>query len=207
LIRIHILNKLIIASGNSGKISEIKRILALEGVRLVDLKTAGFKGHIEESGSTFTENALIKAEAVYSRFRIPVISDDSGLSVPFLNGKPGVMSARFAGPGAGDKENNNLLLEKLKGVGKRDRKAWFTCTAVFYWGDGGYFLAEGKIKGVITCSPAGSNGFGYDPLFYIPGQGKTMAELSQEEKNRISHRAKAFKRLKSSIEDYYRNLG
>jgi XTP/dITP diphosphohydrolase len=118
LIRIHILNKLIIASGNSGKISEIKRILALEGVRLVDLKTAGFKGHIEESGSTFTENALIKAEAVYSRFRIPVISDDSGLSVPFLNGKPGVMSARFAGPGAGDKENNNLLLEKLKGVGK-----------------------------------------------------------------------------------------
>lgn len=200
------MNKLIIASANSGKISEINRILALEGVRLMDLKTVGFEDHIDECGSTFSENALIKSEAVYYRYRVPVISDDSGLSVSFLNGKPGVLSARFAGPGAGDKENNDLLLEKLKGVDERDRKAWFTCAAVFYWGDGEYFLAEGKIDGVITSSPAGSNGFGYDPLFYIPRLGKTMAELSQEEKNGISHRSQAFKRLKSSIEDYYGNL-
>ena len=200
------MNKLIIASANSGKISEINRILALEGVRLMDLKTLGFKDCIDECGSTFSENALIKAVEVYYRYHVPVISDDSGLSVSFLNGKPGVLSARFAGPGAGDKENNELLLEKLKGVVERDRKAWFTCAAVFYWGDGEYFLAEGKIDGVITGAPAGSNGFGYDPLFYMPGPGKTMAELSQEEKNGISHRSQAFKRLKISIEDYYRDL-
>ena len=197
------MNKLIIASANSGKISEIKRILVLEGVRLMDLKTVGFEDCINECGSTFSENALIKAEAVYNRYRVPVISDDSGLSVSFLNGKPGVLSARFAGPVAGDKENNQLLLEKLKGVDERDRIACFTCAAVFYWGDEEYFLAEGKIDGVITSSPAGSNGFGYDPLFYIPGMEKTMAELSQEEKNGISHRAQAFNRLKRSIENYY----
>ena len=200
------MNKLIIASANRGKISEINRILVLEGVRLLDLKTVGFEDQIDECGSTFSENALIKAETVYKMYRVPVISDDSGLSVSFLDGKPGVLSARFAGPGAGDKENNELLLESLKGVDEKDRKAWFTCAAVFYWGDGEYILAEGKVDGVITGEPAGNNGFGYDPLFYIPGLGKTMAELSQEEKNRISHRSRAFKELKSRIEDHYRNL-
>ena len=198
------MNELIIASANIGKISEIHEILSLVGVRLMDLKALGFEEHIDECGATYSKNALIKAETVYSKYRLPVISDDSGLSVPFLNGKPGVLSARFAGPVAGDKENNQLLLEKLKGADASNRKAWFTCAAVFYWGDGEYFSAEKKIDGVITSSLAGSSGFGYDPLFYIPALGKTMAELSKGEKNRISHRAQAFRKLKPGIEDYYR---
>jgi XTP/dITP diphosphohydrolase len=204
LIGILILNKFIIASTNSGKIAEIIRILDLDNVELTDLKTIGFNDEIDECGSTFIENALIKAETVFSKYRIPVIADDSGLSVSFLDGEPGVHSARFAGRGAGDRENNELLLEKLEGANDQQRKAWFTCVAVFYYDEGRFCHAEEKIEGVITRLPSGKNGFGYDPLFFIPGFGKTMAELSSEEKNAISHRSKAFKVLKDAIKDYLR---
>ena len=198
------MNDFIIASKNRGKIAEIIRILDLENVRLTDLNALGFNDEIEECGSTFIENAVIKAETVFLKYRIPVIADDSGLSVSFLDGGPGVYSSRFAGPGADDRENNELLLEKLKGTEEQERKAWFTCAAVFYYGKGRFSHAEGRLEGIITRTPAGRNGFGYDPLFFIPELGKTMAELSREEKNAVSHRSKAFTALKDAIETYLR---
>ena len=200
------MNKIIIASKNRGKISEIRKILSMENIEILDLQALAFNGDIDESGSDFKENALIKAGEVFSRYRLTVMADDSGLSVPYLGGKPGVFSARFAGPEAGDEENNNLLLEKLRGTAKGERKAWFTCAAVFYYDNGKYFYSEGRIDGVITHTPAGKNGFGYDPLFFIPAIGKTMAQLTEDEKNEVSHRAQAFKRIKRYIKEYFRSI-
>ncbi len=198
--------EIIIASKNKGKISEIKKILSLKEVELLDLSELSFSSSIEESGITFRENALIKAETVFSLYKIPVIADDSGLSVWCLGGKPGVFSARFAGPDASDEGNNRLLLEKLQGIPDEERTAWFCCAAIFYHSTGKYFVSEGKVDGEITQSPVGKNGFGYDPIFFIPEYGKTMAQLSAHEKNRISHRALAFRGLKKYIEEYLRKL-
>jgi XTP/dITP diphosphohydrolase len=189
------LNKIVIASKNSGKISEIREILALENVEFLDLGTLGFEERIEENGRTFRENAVIKAEAVFRRYGIPVVADDSGLSVAALGGKPGVMSARFSGPDATDGANNDLLLGMLSGVPREARGAFFFCAAVFCHGLGEYLYAEGRVDGLIAMEPSGENGFGYDPLFFLPGFGKTMAQLPREVKNAVSHRSKAFREL------------
>jgi len=198
------LNKIIIASENSGKIREVKKILSLHDVQFLDPGDMSYSGYIEETGKTFDENALIKAEALYREFELPVIADDSGLCVASLGGEPGVYSARFAGPDATDEQNNRLLLKRLKNVHDRARTAWFSCTAVFYYDSGRYFKAEGKVHGTITHSPVGKNGFGYDPIFFLPEYEKTMAQLTMEEKNKISHRGKAFRKLKEYIEEYIR---
>ncbi len=166
-----------------------------------------FVGPIEESGSTFRENALIKAEVVFNMFRLPVIADDSGLVVPLLDGQPGVFSARFSGPRATDEQNNELLLQKMQGMEGQGRKAWFSCVALFYYAQGEYKVAEGKVHGTIANTPAGSNGFGYDPLFFLPQYGKTMAQLTGEEKNRISHRGNAFRGLRIHIMTFLKNRG
>jgi XTP/dITP diphosphohydrolase len=189
------LNKIVIASKNRGKISEIRGILMLENVEFLDLGTLGFDERVEETGLTFRENAVIKAEAVFRRYGIPVVADDSGLSVAALGGKPGVMSARFSGPRATDRSNNELLLRMLSEVPPEERCARFFCAAVFYRGGGEYLYAEGTIDGFIAMEPAGENGFGYDPLFYLPDFGKTMAQVAPEVKNSISHRSKAFREL------------
>ena len=189
------LNKIVIASKNSGKISEIREILTLENVQFLDLGSLGFENRIEENGLTFRENAVIKAESVFKRYGLPVVADDSGLSVAALGGKPGVMSARFSGPLATDEANNDLLLALLKGLPAQERDAFFFCAAVFYHGRGEYLYAEGRVDGVIAMEPVGENGFGYDPLFFLPPFGKTMAQLSREEKNAVSHRSKAFRSL------------
>jgi XTP/dITP diphosphohydrolase len=189
------LNKIVIASKNSGKISEIRGILTLEDIEFHDLGTLGFEERIEERGRTFRENALIKAEAVFRRYGIPVVADDSGLSVAALGGKPGVLSARFAGPEATDRANNDLLLELLRGVPEEARNAFFFCAAVFFHGRGRYLYAEARVDGLIAMEPAGENGFGYDPLFFLPPFGKTMAQLPPEVKNAVSHRSKAFREL------------
>jgi len=196
------LNKIIIASKNKGKISEIVNIMSIDGLVFTDLNELGFEEEIEENGSTFLENALIKAERIYKVYNIPVISDDSGLIVDWLNGKPGVYSARFAGEKATDEENSLLLLSKMKGIPFEKRSARFVCISVFYYGSQKYFSARGSIEGIIANSPAGNNGFGYDPIFFIPTYSITMAELSTAEKNKISHRANAFKVLK----ERYRKL-
>jgi non-canonical purine NTP pyrophosphatase (RdgB/HAM1 family) len=197
------LDEIVIASRNSGKISEIKKILTIQSVLFTDLCEIGFPDTIEETGKTFRENALIKAETVFVWCKLPVIADDSGLCVAVLNGKPGVYSARFAGSDASDEDNNLLLLEMLKRVPEAQRSAWFACTAVFYHAPGRYSIAEGRIDGRIATEPVGRGGFGYDPVFYLPERNKTMAQLGQHEKNTLSHRAQAFKRLKRSIEHHF----
>jgi XTP/dITP diphosphohydrolase len=194
------LNEILIASQNRGKISEIREILSVPHLRLLDLIQVNFRGSIIENGQTFRENALIKAEVVFGRYGIPVIADDSGLCVQYLDGRPGVFSARYAGPGATDEENNALLLRELRGVPRENRKACFICAAVLYRGADSCTFTEGRVDGFIAEAPLGTGGFGYDPLFFLPAYGKTMAQLDKNEKNRISHRAVAFRGLKSYLQ-------
>jgi XTP/dITP diphosphohydrolase len=196
------LDRIIIASRNRGKLREIRSILTLDGVKLQDLREVGFDECIEETGSSFDENALIKASAVYQRYHTGVVADDSGLVVPFLEGEPGVRSARYGGRRADDQKNNRVLLEKMKDAGGKERKAWFVCVAIFYHGEGLYLRTEGRVEGYIAAEPHGDRGFGYDPLFYLPDLEKTMAQLSLNEKNSISHRGVAFRKLKAEIETY-----
>jgi len=190
---------------NSGKVREIRAIIGSvrPEMEILDLTELPYAEKIDETGNSFKENALIKAKAVYTEFKLPVVADDSGLCVEALDGLPGVLSARFAGPNATDEENNRLLIEKLKNVREEERKAWFSCAAVFYYAENRYIHCEGRVWGVIAEQPRGSDGFGYDPLFYLPSFGKTMAQLKSSEKNRISHRGKAFRALKKHIEEYY----
>jgi XTP/dITP diphosphohydrolase len=199
--------EIIIASRNRGKIGEIRDILSLEGVPVFDLIQLGFEEPIEEVGSSFLENALIKARTVYRRYQKPVIADDSGLVVPRLNGEPGVRSARYAGPGADDRRNNELLLEKLGEARGEGRRAWFVCTAVFLYDEEKYRVAEGRVDGTIGLEPRGRGGFGYDPLFYLPHFGKTMAQLTEGQKNEISHRGAAFRSLKTDIQAFFAGGG
>jgi len=193
---------ILIASGNRGKVREIKEILGFPEVKLLDLNQISFRGKIEESGLTFEENALIKGEAIYREYRIPVLAEDSGLVVPSLHGLPGIYSARFAGEGAGDDQNIRLLLSKMEGYPDELREAWFYCAVVFYYDPGRYFIASGTVYGRIAREPMGDQGFGYDPVFYLPEYGKTMAQLSPQIKNRISHRAKALSSIKDLIREH-----
>jgi len=199
-------NRIVIASKNSGKVKEIRGILSSAGPRMeiLDLAELSYAEKIDEIGNNFIENAIIKAKAVYAKFKLPVVADDSGLCVEALGGRPGVFSARFAGPHATDKENNRLLIEKMNNVCEEGRKAWFSCVAVFYYAENRYFSCEGRVYGYIAEKPSGSGGFGYDPLFYLPSHGKTMAQLKPAEKNSISHRGKAFRALKKYIDKYFR---
>jgi XTP/dITP diphosphohydrolase len=196
-------NEIVVASTNSGKLSEIRSVLASDVFEIRDLSQLSFTEKIEESGDSFEQNARIKAQAVFNRFALPVVADDSGLCVEALDGAPGVMSARFAGPDATDDRNNRLLIEKLKNVPPERRNAWFCCVAVFYYDKDRYFSCEGRVHGIIIDRPRGNGGFGYDPLFYISSFGKTMAQLTAEEKNQISHRGKAFRALKKYIVEYF----
>lgn len=187
---------LIFASKNKGKIFEVSKILGKQDFDIVSLLGIDLPD-IVESGSTFEENAKIKAETVFNNLEIPTIADDSGLVVEQLDGRPGVYSARYSGEGATDKENNEKLLLELRNFpGKH--KAKYVCVAVYY--DGNEFLsAYGEVHGEIIKEGKGNNGFGYDPLFIPDGYKKTMAQLTMEEKNKISHRAIAFNELKRLI--------
>ncbi len=185
------MQRLIVASSNKGKIKEI-RMLADDRFDVVSMKDAGIDVDVEENGSTFEENALIKAKAIYELCHAPVISDDSGLMVDALGGEPGVYSARYAGSGHDDAANNAKLLENLRG--KSDRSARF-CSAVVYYDGNRTEIAKGYVEGKIADSPRGANGFGYDPLFIADELGKTFGEATDEEKNAISHRARALRAL------------
>jgi len=185
---------MIFASRNNGKIKEVTKILEDSNFELLSLNDFDNIPNIVEDGETFEENARIKAETVYKQFSIPAIGDDSGIVVEQLDEKPGIYSARYAGGNATDDDNNKKLLMELRDF-PHPHKAKFVCNAVYYDGKQ-YLTAIGEVKGKITDIPKGKNGFGYDPLFIPDGYSITMAELSLEEKNKISHRAKAFTLLK-----------
>lgn len=185
------MEKIIVASANKNKIREIGELLAgrYEAISMAD---AGLCFDIEETGTTFYENALIKAKAVFAAAGLPAISDDSGLCVNALDGAPGVYSARYAGEPCDDDRNNRKLLAALDG--KADRSAYFCSCVVFYDGKKA-ISAEGRVDGVILEERRGNGGFGYDPLFFCTELQKTFGEATAEEKNAISHRARALKKL------------
>ncbi|RCX17500.1 XTP/dITP diphosphohydrolase [Anaerobacterium chartisolvens] len=191
--------ELIAATKNKGKINEIAQILNGLPLVLISMEQAGIDKDIEEYGKTFEENALIKASEIHRLTGKMVISDDSGLEVDFLNGAPGIYSARFAGEGATDKDKNSKLLELLEGVPFEKRSARFVCVIAVVLPNGESFTTKGTCEGYIALDPQGQGGFGYDPLFFIPEYNMTTAQLKPEEKNSISHRGKALRAMADKL--------
>lgn len=183
--------RLVLATTNAGKVRELTMALQGRPVETVSLAAYPALAPVEEDGATFLANAVKKAGHFGRATGAPVLADDSGLLVDALHGAPGVRSARFAGPGAGDAANNALLLERLSEVPPALRRARFYAVLALALPDGRLFTVDGTCEGEILTSPRGEGGFGYDPLFYLPEYGKTMAELPPETKNRISHRGRA----------------
>ncbi|MCY8514336.1 XTP/dITP diphosphatase [Bacillus atrophaeus] len=195
-----IMKEAIIATHNPGKVKEFKDILAPKGYDVKSLADIGFLEEIEETGHTFEENAVLKAEAVAKAVNKMVIADDSGLSVDNLGGSPGVYSARYAGEQKDDMANINKVLQKLKGIEKEQRTARFRCALAVSIPGEETKTVEGHVEGYIAEEPIGENGFGYDPIFIVKDKDKTMAELTSDEKNKISHRANALKKLSQLLE-------
>jgi len=193
--------KIVFASGNEGKVKEIREMLQGMGIELFSLKDYIDAPKIVEDKGTFLENALKKAKIISEYVGEMVLADDSGLSVEVLGGEPGIYSARYAGENATDDENIDLLLSKLKDIAPENRTAFFSCALVLYKTDGSYNSYESKWSGIIIDERRGDNGFGYDPVFFIPELGKTAAELPPEIKNRISHRGQAFTKLKNALKE------
>lgn len=182
--------KVILASQNQHKLVELSAILSQLGFEIALESEYGLKVEVEETGTTFEENSLLKAEAVMRASGLPVLADDSGLMVDALDGAPGVYSARY-GHKSSDAERIDYLLENLQGVPAERRTAKFVCVITCLWPDGRKIVARGECLGVILDAPRGQGGFGYDPVFYLPEFGKTYAELQPEQKNAVSHRARA----------------
>lgn len=191
-----------LASANQGKRREIAALLEPMGISVRTAAELGFSEDVPETGDTFAENALIKARAVAQALGRPALADDSGLAVEALGGAPGVLSARYAGPGATDAERNAKLLAELAGLPPEHRGAAFVCVMACARPDGAALTAEGRLEGRIALAPAGDNGFGYDPVFELPERGRTVAMLSAEEKNAISHRGRALRDLAPRIKDF-----
>jgi len=194
--------EIVLATRNEGKLREIRELIKGLEVEILSLKDIPEVPVIRESGSSFRENALMKAEAIASFTKKVTIADDSGLEVDFLNGNPGVYSARFAGENANDDANNEELLIRLKGVPLSKRGATFRCVIAVVSPEGKEDIAEGECRGIIQFEGRGEFGFGYDPLFFVPEYGKTFAELPPEIKNKISHRAKAMEKLRVVLKEY-----
>ncbi len=191
--------EIIVATKNKGKVREIRKILKGLRLKLSSLNDYSDVPKIEEDGKSFTENALKKARFYSEYFGKLAVADDSGLEVDALKGLPGVYSARYAGEGAPDQENNQKLLREMEGVPISKRGARFKCTLAIVSPDGRQGIAEGSCRGRIGIREVGKKGFGYDPLFILPQYGKTMAQFTLEEKNRVSHRGKALRKLKKAI--------
>lgn len=185
------LEEMVLASGNKGKIAEFQRLMEDLAVQVHSMKEYPQIGEIVEDGSTFVENALIKARTVCKATGLAALADDSGLMVDALDGAPGIYSARYAGEDHNDAANNAKLLRDMEQVAEEDRTARFFCAIALVLPDGREYTVEGTCPGVILRELQGDGGFGYDPLFYIADLDKTFAQLSMEEKNRISHRGNA----------------
>jgi XTP/dITP diphosphohydrolase len=190
--------RILAATTNRGKIGEITRILSVPNITVLSPVDLNLFLDVPEDGTTFAENAATKALAWHRAGGLPSLADDSGLCVDALDGRPGVHSARFAGAGAGDRENCELLLRLMEGI--RRRSAHFVCVVALAVSEETVITATGQCEGVILTEPRERNGFGYDPVFLDPGSGRTFAELSAEEKNALSHRRKALEELKGKLE-------
>lgn len=199
------MQKIIFATGNAGKMREIKKILSdlkMQGepVEILSMKEVGIEPDIQEDGKSFEENALIKAKAVASVAKDAIVlADDSGLEIDYLNKEPGIYSARYMGENTSYHEKNMNLIERLKGVPKEKRTARFVCAIACVLPDGNVFTETTTIEGLIGYEEKGENGFGYDPIFIVPSYGKSTAQLTEEEKNQISHRGKALRAMKERL--------
>ena len=193
--------KIIFATGNQGKMREIKAIMSDMDVEILSMKEAGIDVDIEENGTTFEENALIKARAIVKEAGAIVLADDSGLEIDYLDKAPGVLSARYMGEDTPYSIKNAHILNLLKEVEGNARSARFVCSIAAVFPDGREFTTYATIEGEIAHKSAGENGFGYDPIFFVPEFGKTTAELSADEKNKISHRGKALSMMKEILKE------
>lgn len=192
------MKKIIFATENEGKMREIREVLSDLDAQVLSMKEAGVEADIVEDGETFEDNAIIKARTVCALTGEIVLADDSGLEIDALNKEPGVYSARYMA-GSPYSEKNAALLKRLEGVPDEKRTARFVCAAAVAFPDGRVKTVRGVMEGRISHEPKGTNGFGYDPIFYLPEYGCTSAELSMEEKNRISHRGKALRLIKKEL--------
>ena len=193
------MDKIVFATTNAGKIKEIKEILSDFDVEVASMKEMSITADIEDNGATFEENSLIKARAVSKLTGLPALADDSGLEVDYLNGEPGIYSARYLGRDTDYDYKNNYIIDKLKEAKGEERSARFVCVISLVLPDGREFVKKGVMEGRIGYEIKGENGFGYDPIFFLPEYGKTSAEISAEEKNKISHRGKALSAMKELI--------
>lgn len=193
------MERIIFATGNAGKMKEIREIMGDMGVEILSMKEAGIKADIDENGTTFVENAIIKATEIAKQTKDIVLADDSGLEIDFLNKEPGVYSARYLGEDTSYDIKNQALLDRLKGVPKEKRTARFVCAIAAALPDGEVLTTEATIEGYIGDAPAGENGFGYDPIFYVEEYGCSTAELTDAQKNEISHRGKALREMKKKL--------
>ena len=192
--------RFVLATHNPGKLQEMGEILRDLGVEVVSPAALGIPVDVEETGTTFLENALLKAKAICRAANLPAIADDSGLCVDALNGAPGVYSARYGGEGLDDRGRCMLLLNSMRGA--TTRAAHFSCAVACVFPNGDTLTAEGRCDGSIAYAPLGDGGFGYDPGFLLPGTGKTFGQLSQEEKSAVSHRGKALKEFAGKLETH-----
>lgn len=194
--------RIVFATGNAGKVKEIRMIMADTGMEVVSMKEAGISPDINENGKSYEENALIKARAVAAYTDDIVMADDSGLEVDALGREPGIYSARYLGEDTSYSIKNADIIKRLEGVADEDRTARFVCAIAAVLPDGRELTTRATIEGRIDYEEKGTNGFGYDPIFYVPMFGKTTAELTEEEKNQVSHRGKALELMKEELRKY-----
>ena len=194
------MKKIIFATGNEDKMKEIRRILADPSLEILSLKDAGIHADIDENGKSFEENAMIKAEAISKMTGEIVLADDSGLEIDYLNKEPGIYSARYMGEDTSYDIKNQALLDRLDGVPDEKRTARFVCAIAAAMPDGCCEVVRGTMEGIIGHKIAGENGFGYDPIFFLPEYGCTSAELSPEKKNELSHRGEGLKKIRKILE-------
>lgn len=194
-------HRIIFATGNEGKMREIRLILADLGLPILSMKEAGAEPEIVEDGATFGENAEIKTRAVWNLTGDIVLADDSGLVVDYIGGEPGIYSARYLGEDTPYEVKNRSIIERLKDAEGRERSARFVCNIAAMLPDGRVLHTEAVMEGLIAGEPAGNGGFGYDPILYLPEFGRTSAEITMDQKNEISHRGKALRAMKKALED------
>lgn len=199
------MDKIIFATGNSNKMKEIKMIMEDLQIPIVSMKEAGIEADVEEDGTTFEENALIKARAIAQKTDAVTLADDSGLEIDYLNKEPGVYSARYMGEDTSYHIKNRNLIQRLDGVSDEKRTARFVCVIAAIFPDGREYTVSGTIEGIIGYEERGENGFGYDPIFYVPEYGCSTAELAPEIKNAISHRGKALQKMKEILREQLEN--